>query len=353
MTKSPIIARGIRRWATCLTLALITVGCSRPTLTGIFVAKYQTEIDTLRLVEAPPGKLSGSFVISALNTDGSRKPDAVYSVTGSVNGPNVALKLSGGLLTLAHWFGAPTNLVGRWQGNVLTLSFGSETEAFQQMSRNAYQTVLANLDLAGQHIAKVQQAKQSVAAAQYAYRQLMSDLERYQKWGQDRINHVARVRQWYQRRVASYSNCLRRIRPLAAHHVPSWHWQGCVLSIENDQLAREQEATAIRHLPKEEQDVVGKLNARIIAVSQEFSKAAASVRAACPYMDGSTGCEKLVVSLTARSAGLPRENGVVKFRASLPKIRRAIDTDTQISIRDGKRLTAIAREVSAVYRAAN
>jgi hypothetical protein len=73
-------------------------GCAQSMLTGLFVNHDNpAEVDMLRLVESPPGHLSGSLVVSSLNADGSRKKDASYDVTGTITRPNVSLQLEGGL----------------------------------------------------------------------------------------------------------------------------------------------------------------------------------------------------------------------------------------------------------------
>jgi hypothetical protein len=93
-------------------------------LTGLFVNHDNPiEVDMLRLVESPPGHLRGSLVVSFFNADGSRKKDAVYDVTGTITRPNVSLQLEGGLVGLAEFFGASTNLVGSLRGGTLTLSW--------------------------------------------------------------------------------------------------------------------------------------------------------------------------------------------------------------------------------------
>ena len=100
----------------------------------------------LRLVESPPGHLSGTLVVSSLNPDGSRKNDATYDVTGTITRPNVSLQLEGGLVGLAEFFGASTNLVGSLKEETLTLSAGNQTEVFHETSQEQYHAVLAGLE---------------------------------------------------------------------------------------------------------------------------------------------------------------------------------------------------------------
>src|SRR5579863_7365216 len=113
----------------CLAVAGNSV-CAQSMLTGLFVNHDNPmEVDMLRLVESPPGHLRGSLVVSSFNADGSRKKDAVYDVTGTITRPNVSLQLEGGLVGLAEFFGASTNLVGSLRAGTLTLSSGNQTEA--------------------------------------------------------------------------------------------------------------------------------------------------------------------------------------------------------------------------------
>ena len=186
------------------------------------------------LVESPPGRLSGSLVVSSLNQDGVRKQDTVYNVVGSISGSNVSLRPVGGLLGLARWLGASTTFVGSINGGVITLGVGNDTMVFHEMSHKEYQTALNKLGEVGRRIATIMQSNRAMQEVKSDDRRLERRIGKYIRWGQLRISHTHNLRQWYANHIAHYVKCLRVIRPMVAARVPSWRWQGCALAIEND-----------------------------------------------------------------------------------------------------------------------
>jgi len=337
----------------CLTLA-VSSGCAHSMLTGIFVNHDNPgEVDMVRLVESPPGHLNGSLVVSSLNANGSRKKDAVYDVTGTMTGPNVSLQLESGLVGLAEFFGASTNLVGNLSGKTLTLSAGNQTEVFREISQKQYGDVLASLDKAGQHIAMVQNANNAVQEVESNGRQLNADLQRYIAWGQQRVNHVSDVRQWYADRVTHYTKCLQTIRPLAAQGIPSWRWQDCVLTVQNDEYYRDQEAQSIRDLQQQNHDTIARLEARISAAQQQFPKVLDEVKSACPYAKDVDACEKELQKLNSLpSDGFLDSHLITTYRSIAPQVNAAISADMQTAASGQSSLSSIAQQVEKVYRSA-
>ncbi len=336
-----------------LTLAACS-GCARGMLAAIFVEHASPgEVDMLRLVESPPGRLSGSLVISSLNSDGSRKKDAVYDVTGSISGSNVSLQLQGGIVTLGRWLGVPSNLVGSLGGGVLTLSLGNDTTRFHEMSQKEYQAALANLEEVGKQIAMVEHAKKAIQEAESNGQQLNAELKSYIGWGQQRIDHVPVVRRWYADRIDRYTKCLQTIRPLAAAGVPSWRWQDCVLTIENDKYYRDSEAGSIRNAQSQNQQTIASLDARINAAQQEFPKALDAMNSGCPFTKDVGACTENV-----RKLHLLLPNGfldsklVTAYRSIVPQVNAAISADMQTAASGQSGLSSIAHQVEKVYRSA-
>jgi len=346
-----------RRIAVALTVCLTLVGssgCARSMLTGLFVNHDSPgEVDMLRLVESPPGHLNGALVVSSLNANGSRKKDAVYDVTGTITGSNVSLQLEGGLVGLAEFFGASTNLVGSLRGRTLTLSVGNQTEAFRETSQKRYGEVLASLDEAGQHIAMVEHANSAVQELESNDRQLNADLEKYIAWGQQRVNHVAGVRQWYADRITRYTKCLQTIRPLAAQRIPSWRWQDCVLTVQNDKYYRDQESQSIRDLQGQNHGSVVGLDARIDAAQHQFPKVLDEVKSACPYAKDVDACEKELQKLHSLPPdGFLDSHLITTYRSIVPQVNAAISADMQTAATGQSSLSSIAQEVEQVYRSA-
>ena len=336
----------------CLPL-VASSGCARAMLAAMFVEHDSPdEVDMLHLVESPPGHLSGSLIISSLNSDGSRKKDTVYDVAGSISGSNVSLQLQGGIVTLGRWLGVPSNLVGSLSGGVLTLSLGNDTTRFHKMSQKRYEAELANLDKVGQQIAMVERGKNAIQEVESSDRQLNADLKSYIAWGQQRIDHVPVVRRWYADRIRHYTECLQTIRPLAAAGVPSWRWQDCVLAIENDEYDRGQEAGSIRDAQAQNQQSIASLDARINAAQQQFPKALDAMNSGCPFTKDVGACTENV-----RKLHLLLPNGfldsklVTAYRTIVPQVNAAISADVQISASGESNLSNIAQEVAKLYRA--
>lgn len=339
-----------------LTVCLIAAGspgCAQSMLATKFVNHdNRSEVDMLHLVESPPGHLSGSLVISSLNADGSRK-DVVHDVSGTISGSNVSLQLEGALVGLAEFFGASTNLVGSLRRRTLTLSVGNQTEALYEVSQKQYDEILANLDKAGQRIAMVKHANNAVQELQSNDLQLNADLEKYVAWGQERINHVADVRQWYANRITRYTKCLETIRPLAAQGIPSWRWQDCVLAIENDEYDRDQEAKSIRDAQEQNRNTVANLDTRINTAQHQFPKMLHEVKSACPYAKDVDACEKELQKLNSLPPdGFLDSHLITNYRSIVPRVSAAISADMQTADNGQSKLSSIAQQIEEVYRSA-
>ena len=354
MRKQRLSMRVVRTSVLCV-LLVSSAGFSRPLLSGMFVDHTGSrEVNMIRLVEAPPGHLSGFIVVSSLAQDGTRKQDAVYNVVGSISGFNVSLHPVGGLMGLARWFGAATNLVGSISGGVLTISAGDATVVFHEMPQREYETVLNRLDEVGRHIAVIVRSNRAMREVRSNDQRLNAELEKYIRWGQARINHTHNVRHWYANRIAHYAKCLRIIRPMAIAQVPSWRWQGCVLAIEIDKYSRDQQANDIRRIYSENQWEIKRLNARIVGAPQQLSKALSLLESACPFMKDVTACEAKVKKFQLLLPdGFLEHKTIVAYRTIVPQVQKALDADTQTESRGEKQLVAIAREVTRLYRSAS
>ncbi len=352
--KLRMFSRAVGLTVTVCLAVVSNSGCAQSMLTGLFVNHDNpVEIDMLRLVESPPGHLNGSLVFSSLNADGSRKKDAIYDVTGTITRPNVSLQLEGGLVGLAEFFGASTNLVGSLRGGTLTLSAGNQTEVFHETSQKQYDAVLAGLDEAGHHIAMVQQAIGAVQKVEANDQQLNADLKQYIAWGQERVNQVSGVRNWYADRITRYTKCLQTIRPLAAQGIPSWRWQGCALAVENDKYYRDQETQFILALQGKNQDTIAGLDARINAAQHQFPNVLDELKSACPYAKDVGACEKELQKLTSLPPdGLLDSHLIAGYRSILPQVDAAISADMETAATGQSNLANIADDVEKVYRSA-
>ncbi len=333
---------------------IFTVGCARGAMSAYFVERNNPgEVDMLHLVESPPGHLAGSLVISALNTDGSRKTDTVSDVSGTMTGSNISLQLNSSIAGWAQFFGNPTNLVGTLNGEVLTLSFGNQTLRFHEMSPKKYDAVLDQMNTVGKHIAMLTQAEKSLRASISDGRSLNTDLKNYLSWGQKRIAHVSTLHQWYAGRISHYSKCLQTIRPLAASKVASWQWQDCVLTIENDKYYRDEMAQSVRDADAQNTRTARSLDSEIAVVQKKFPQALDALNSACPYAKDVHQCVDSVQKLKSYTPnGALDPSLIAQFRAMVPNVSTAVAQDVQTSSAGDNRLSNLAKQIQTVYQSA-
>lgn len=346
--------RSIRTVCLIATASLIALvaGCSKAPVSGVFVDKVSPkEVDMVRVVEAPPGHLTGSLVLTTLNQKGSSKT-ANYSVSGSINGTNISLQVGGGVAELARLFGANTLLVGSLKGQTLTLSNGNSLSEFHKVSEQKYQRDLSNLTITGQHRALVYESTKALRDV-ISYDQDMNvDLQHYLVWGQTRIDRVPDVRAWYANRISQYTMCLNHIRPLAAAHVPPWQWQECVLNMNVDKYYRDQEVADLRNLQEQDQQDTKHLYAKLREAKIQFATAIHMFRSSCPYRQLNAGkCMVFVRKLHAMgSYGVINTGLLSKFNIMVPKVKAAINEDIATGSTGEAKLSGMAQQASNIYR---
>ena len=332
--------------------AIASAGCSKGPVSGVFVAKTSPlEVDMIRIVESPPGHLSGSLVLTAIKSNGSKNVEN-FSIRGSYEKPNISLRLGGGMSGLARFFGANTLFVGTLKGRRLTLNNGNFTYKFEKVSDKRYQEELVDLDTESQHLSFIEQTQKTMKDVVYFSRNVNSSLGQYLTWGQERIAHVPKVRNWYASRIDRYTQCLNYIRPLAASHVPAWKWQQCALSIQTDKYNRSQNLSAIRNLKEWNRKTIEKLNVNLSVAQEQFAKAVQMLRTSCPYRrgEGNECIEEVNRLQNMMGVGFVDKDLILKFHDTAPKIKDALDKDLYIASDGETRLSNIARQVSDIYR---
>ncbi len=335
-------------------IALLT-GCAKTPVSGTFVDQMgSTTVAMIRVVEAPPGHLMGSMVVTALNRDGATE-SKIYSVSGSIDRPNVSLKLGGGLVGLARLFGTDTVLAGNLRGTALTLSIGSSTAVFHEVADTAYQQDLVRLNVVGGHIALVRQSTIALEKAVQDGHLISTRLQQYMTWGQTRISRIPRVRAWYANRIRHYRMCLNYIRPLAAANVPAWRWQECALNVATDKYYRDQEIANLRTLQNQNRQGVARLDVRISRARVQFAHATELVRSSCRYRGADSGkCLSAVKKLQAMMPyGFINRATLSEFQGLVPKVKGALDEDIHTGSAGEARLSDIAQEVAQIYQSAS
>ncbi len=325
---------------------LMSIAAHSATISPLFVARIgQLELDTLHLVEAPAGHLSGTFEVVAFGQNGLRTQDVVRNVTGSLYQGGVSLQLDQGILE--H----PQNLIGTLQGALLTISYGNNTEVFQSMSQLEYQQVFASVSQTAENLHKIWLSDQAVANDNAMFAQMTKDLQKFMNWGNERIQHVKRVSDWYTHRRMGYQKCLDTIKPLAARHVPLWRWQNCAISIENDKYNRDQMINDIDALKKTEYSSEKDLSQRLAEYPKRLSALFEVRREACTAGPSQTTC--LQQAEYWHQGALSRiEHVTIDYKAILPKIHQAIDNDTISSTEGEQHLSDIAHSVDQIYKGA-
>ena len=343
------------RMAVAVTVVItLLTGCAKTPVSGTFMDRMgSTRVVMIHIVEAPPGRLTGSMVMTALNRYGVTKTKN-YSVSGNINKSNVSLRLGGGLVGLARLFGTDTVLVGSLRGSELTLSVDSSTAVFHKISDATYQEDIARLNVLGDHIALVRQSTKALQKAVRAGHLITARLQQYMAWGQTRINRVPGVRAWYTNRIGHYRMCLHYIKPLAAANIPVWRWQECVFSISTDKYYRDQEIANLRDLQNENRQAVARLDVRIRRARVRFAHVTELLRSSCPYRGAdSEKCLSAVKKLQGMSAyGFIDPTTLSEFRGLVPKVKSALADDILAGSAGEARLSDLAQEVSQIYRSA-
>jgi hypothetical protein len=333
------------RFLAVLSALLSILACSRSTISSLFVAKSESEVDMLNLVEAPPGHLNGTFVVSSIDEGGTKKNDEIHNVTGSVYQDNVSLQIDNGILE--H----PTNIVGKFDGKTLSLTFGNNVVTFYRMSQKEYQNDLSVLENNGHNRQQVRMVESNIKSKLDDLKRLNDDLLSFVKWGNERIQHVNNVRAWYANRLAAYQNCLDTIRPFAVRRIDSSAWPLCAFNIRGDNYDRKEMVKQIANMREEVRERETILNREINTIPEKQANILHLKEAACALHEHKLP-SKQEVDAYMNELSLEFENSqpLTEFMTILPKLHRAIDDDLEISMNGETKLSAISCELDGMYK---
>ena len=124
-----------RSWA--LGLSLLLAACGKPDASGIYVAKTDSRVTLVQLVQAQDGKLTGRLEESTIGVDGTVTTKEAM-VDGSVSGNELMLRPA------SAWFGG-IQASGTISGSKLTLTNKSDTLTADRSSLEEYQEAVAKL----------------------------------------------------------------------------------------------------------------------------------------------------------------------------------------------------------------
>lgn len=356
VTSGGVKMEATRYWTTVriaclLAAALLLGGCAGRPVNGYFVSRIGTnQIVMAHLVEAPRGHLSGAIVVTTIAPAGTTPNVSNYNVVGSIAGQSVSLKITGALATIAGWFGDDNILIGSLESGHLTLSEGSKTSQFDQMSEADYQARVQTLQRLQSNIAADRGAAQGLKQAGVYAQQVNAALQQYESWGQARIANQGKVRAWWAGRTKAYSACLARIEPLAEAKVPSWRWQSCVLDIENDAYDRGQALKATQELAAQGAEQLTRLNTMIDHGQAKIEKAGLRLRAVCPSTPHPKRCNAIWEEWQVQGPGMIAPGSIAAFRALAPQVGQALRTDVDMAMASNTKLDEIAKQVHQIYR---
>lgn len=353
--------KAARYWATArfaclLAAALLMSGCAGRSINGYFVSSSGiNQIVMAHIVEAPRGHLSGAIEVTTVNPAGIALNVSDYNVDGSIAGRNVSLKVTGAPATIAGWFSGGNILVGSLDGGRLTLSRGSQTLVFEQMSEAGYQVHIQKLQQIQSHAVALRNVAQDFARLKAYVIQLKAAIKQYRAWGDARISNQKNVRAAWAGRLKFYSACLAQIEPLARAHVPSWRWQNCVLNVENDAYDRRQELNSVQENAAQEPEQSAHVNTMIDQDMVVFHEVTHRLHLVCPYAPHPRRCDAGWKKLKAREKAMEAERLAViaQIHAFEHQVGQAIKSDVEISTSSNARLEAISSKVEQIYKGAS
>lgn len=336
------------RLSVAIVMSFFTAGCSRSSMPKKYVSESTNEVDMFELVEAPAGHLSGTLVISAIDQDGNRKPDVVRSVAGSIYHGNIALQIGDSGILVNQ-----VNAIGTLDSDEMRLDIGGNSQNFIRTTTRKYGDVLVSLSKNGDNIkirnAAVQQAKELSNFMESLDTELLSFIA----WGNDRINNMSHVHDWYANRAVLYKKCIDSVQPLALRHIPSWHWQSCVINIENDTYNRRQMSDAIEEMQNRQRAEEQDLDAKISSLPHRVLETTNMLSRACSFTTNEADCKANLDSVNKEIPPPTLSLHINEYRKMLPQLRSTIEEDAQSSAIGEKELSELASQANSLLRSAH
>lgn len=334
--------------AICFSLSICLVAsCARAGVSGVYVADHQSTLLMVHLVQSPPGHLTGTLVLSNLNRQGLRQPDSVDTIKGSITHGNISLKINGQILIKG--FGQSGYLVGTLNGRTLNLSAGTRVLVFHHESEREYQAQLTALDTRGEQIHKVSDAYRTYKLLKDKSEKANQAMRDYIAWTQKRIDRTQNLKHWYLARIAAYKKCLKTIQPLAARGVPSWHWQHCVISIQNDAFYRQQTAAGVQALVSHDKRARQQIGQSIADIESGTAALLNQTDSICAYSKSPSKCHVNIRKLRQEGPNAALNPTLLhSYHASIPKARTALANDEHTIRSLGEKLNALAKKASSL-----
>lgn len=330
-----------------LLIAGMPVACSKHTITGMYIAQSSNEVDLLDIAEAPVGHLSGSLTISTIDKDGNRKKDVDLNVSGSLYQGNVSLQIGdSGIFTKSM------NAVGTYSGDTLSLSLVGSQQLFTRTTSEKYAAALTTLNNIGYKQQKMKDTMKSIKDYGVYLTSLDSDLQTFVSWANLRIEHEHNARKWYANRTVLYQKCVNTVRSLALRHVPSWRWQSCVLSINNDSYNRQQVADQASQIQSEAAEEEEALDAKIANIQNDIISNESNWNQSCPQTSSEATCKAAVQEFENELPSYSLNAHIEAYKDILPPLSTAIDEDMQAEADGENKLSTLKNEANSILRSA-
>ncbi|RDU97834.1 hypothetical protein [Trinickia dinghuensis] len=203
--------------ATCLTAfmmsTLLLAGCGDRSVSGSYVSHFGNQVDLLQITETPDHRFTGTLRHAGLKNDGTLSSNSA-NVSGSVDGNSITLTVLETPLPIRQNFSGTVT----GSGIDLTVGNGAQTgvEHFATGQPSDFDTVVAQLNQAGQPIIAARQRGQRVEQLNRQLNALTDSLNRFVASAHQHLERLPRAQAYYQHAVTVEQAKLDRAQRLEA-----------------------------------------------------------------------------------------------------------------------------------------
>jgi hypothetical protein len=150
-----------------------------------------------------------------------------------------------------------------------------------------------------------------------------------------------------------YQKCVDTVRLLASQHIPSWKWQSCVLSINNDSYNRQQVAGQISQIQSSATEEEQALDTKIANIQNDITSNESNWNKSCPQTNSEAECRAAVQEFENRLPSYSLNAHIEAYKNILPQLSAAIDQDLQAKVEGENKLSALDNEANNILRSAH
>jgi len=206
-----------RGLSTCLAAivgsTLLLAGCGERSVSGSYVAHFGNQADLLQITETPDHRFTGTLRHAGLKNDGTLTSSSA-NVSGSVDGNSLTLTVLETPLPIGQ------NFSGTVTGSSIdiTIANGAQTgvEHFAKGQPADFDTVVAQLNQAGQPIIAARQRRQQVDQLNRQVSALTDSLNRFVASAHQHLERLPKAQAYYDHAVSIEQAKLDRAQRLVA-----------------------------------------------------------------------------------------------------------------------------------------